>query len=95
MEESKQEMEPEVDVPKLDIPDLRQILKRQDEPRAQGLFSAAEFIALDDGESEAQKAEDVANDGSNLNGMHTEEAATSTANQQASLTLDLGSGDLS
>jgi hypothetical protein len=60
-----EEEEPEVKVPKLDIPDLRQILKRQEEPRARGLFSAAEFIALDDGEdrsAEEAAAEDALGD---------------------------------
>ena len=42
-----------MEVPRLDIPDLRQILKRQEEPRAAGLFSAADFIALDDEEGDA------------------------------------------
>jgi hypothetical protein len=52
------EQEPEVKLPKLDIPDLRQILKRQEEPRATGLFSAAEFMAL--GNDEDQSAEAAA-----------------------------------
>ena len=55
-----EEEEPEVKVPKLDIPDLRQILKRQEEPRAKGLFSAAEFIALDDGEDGSEAAMEAA-----------------------------------
>ena len=55
-----EEEEPDVKVPKLDIPDLRQILKRQEEPRATGLFSATEFIALEDGEDGSEGAMEAA-----------------------------------
>ena len=70
IEESKQEEEePEVAVPKLDIPDLRQILKRRDEPRATGMFSAAEFIALDDDEAQPQESHEDSHDSAELNGV--------------------------
>ena len=95
MEESNREKEPEVNVPKLDIPDLRQILKRQDEPRAKGLFSAADFIALDDDETEAPQAHEGAREGVNHNGMHTERGPTGTMDEQEPLTTDVASGDTS
>ena len=94
MEDSKTEEEPEVTVPKLDVPDLRQMLKRQDEPRATGLFSAAEFIALDDDEAEPQKAAD-GHEGGILNGMDTEGALTGAVDELLPLTTDVAaSGDL-
>ncbi len=62
-----------MEVPRLDIPDLRQILRRQEEPRAAGLFSAADFIALDgeDGDDAAGASEG----GDAAKQMETEKAA--------------------
>ena len=62
-----------MEVPRLDIPDLRQILRRQEEPRAAGLFSAAGFIALDgeDGDDAAGASEG----GDAAKQMETEKAA--------------------
>ena len=94
MEESKQEEAPEVAVPKLDIPDLRQILKRKDEPRATGMFSAADFIALDDDEAEPQEAQEDAHEGAKLNDFDTVTATTRTADEQAPLPADMASDGL-
>ncbi len=95
IEESKQEEEePEVAVPKLDIPDLRQILKRRDEPRATGMFSAAEFIALDDDEAQPQESHEDSHDSAELNGVETVTAMTDTLDEQAPLPADMASGDL-
>ena len=98
-EESKQQEEPEVAVPKLDIPDLRQILKRQDEPRATGMFSAAEFIALDDDEAEPQEPHEDGREGAMLTGTDTVTAMTlhdltGTVDEQAPLPADMASSDL-
>ena len=67
-----------MEVPRLDIPDLRQILKRQEEPRAAGLFSAADFIALDGEEGDdaagAPEREEAAHAGDAAKEMDTEKA---------------------
>ena len=68
-----------MEVPRLDIPDLRQILKRQEEPRAAGLFSAADFIALDgedgDDAAGAPEAGEAADASDAAKEMETEKAA--------------------
>ena len=68
-----------MEVPRLDIPDLRQILKRQEEPRAAGLFSAADFIALDGEEGNdaagASEGGEAANAWDTAKEMETEKAA--------------------
>lgn len=87
LDKATEEEEPEVKVPKLDVPDLRQILKRQDEPRATGLFSAAEFIAPDDDANGLQEADVAANEGS---AMETEKAMNGTADHEDPLTADIG-----
>lgn len=90
-----EEQQPEMSVPKLVIPDLRQILKRQDEPRATGLFSAAEFIALDDDEAEPHDTHESVHEGGTVNGMDTDKALTGTVDSQPLLTTDMAAnGDL-
>ncbi|CAK0784914.1 hypothetical protein CVIRNUC_008119 [Coccomyxa viridis] len=73
LDKPAEEAEPGMEVPRLDIPDLRQILRRQEEPRAAGLFSAADFIALDgeDGDDAAGASEG----GDAAKQMETEKAA--------------------
>ena len=87
LDEPAEEEEPEVKAPKLDVPDLRQILKRQAEPRATGLFSAAEFIGLDDDDNGLPDADVAANEGS---AMETEKAVNGTADHEDPLTADAG-----
>ena len=79
-----------MEVPRLDIPDLRQILKRQEEPRAAGLFSAADFIALDgeDGDDAAAGAPEGGEAADALDAakeMETEKAANGVHDAAADL----------
>ena len=94
MNDVVQEEEPEVKVPKLEIPDLRQILKRQEEPRATGLFSAPDFIALEGDEAEPQKLHEGAHEGDDNDEVDTGKAVTGTINEQAQLPADMASDDL-